>query len=321
MDLKQNDNLLNELPNDDDIHNDTGEHGDKPTTNPGGEAGWSSLASLVLRGEISESLEGAMANVSAIANGVASSYSSMPKTSDLFSSYLGTIPKLPAIRHNSEIPTLNIPDNLLLQVSEILTSFSSRISQLFDAGEHLKTMSDSFLEAIRPSLDLIGRRLDSIDTDGVWSKSRDAAEQWGMHGWAIFDNMPWNLIINCPETYAEANRVCRRYALQQLPELRQAITDSARKKKDAVEMFELFDEGHYKACAMMACSLIDGELFNWKIAQTGNRRVSSSPKNLEAGADIRTAQSAAISIISIIEAYNTSSKRAAEASIGLSRAS
>ena len=225
------------------------------------------------------------------------------KSASTLASYWNALPEYP-VNIDSLVPAFQLPDHFFDQIASTATKFSDHVISLFDTAEHVRTIADSYLEALRPNLDAIGSALSGLDIDGFWEKSRKAAEGWGKHGWVILEEMPITEIFACPDTTRESNRICRRYAFAELPQLRERLSGSVRKKKDALEMLALFDEGHLKSCAMMACSLIDGELMNWTIAKTGDRGTRGKPKGLKPVRDVKEAQSAAVTLISVVTAYD-----------------
>ena len=116
--------------------------------------------------------------------------------------------------------------------------------------------------------------------------------------------MNMRMIRSCPGTFPEANRILKPIALASFPETKAVILANARKRKDVVEMFSLYEEKHYKPCAMMACSLIEGEIINWKIAKTRTRRVNSKPTSLTIAEDVASSQQAMVDLVSTIAAYD-----------------
>ena len=242
------------------------------------------------------------AQFSNIGDRLLKSYENIADFSDVMSTFYETAPKFAATVIDAS-HAFKMPDDLLQRINETAARFSESVFRAIDGGSQFSAAIDSIIDSIRPNIEAIGEVLTSIDRDGFWEKSRNAAERWGRHGWVILENMSVNVIFNCPDSCTDANRLCHKYAKELLPELRTSLPSKVRKSKDAQEMFELYDEGHLKSCAMMACSLIDGELFNWKIAKTRNRHIRSTPVGLVTASET-AAQSAAIDLISIVEVYN-----------------
>lgn len=201
-------------------------------------------------------------------------------------------------------PKIALPDSLLAQIAKTTRAFGTAVADMVRAAAPIGDFSKSMLEVLRPSLDALQKVLADYDSDGFWTKCGTAAREWGGLGWVIIDDMPVDMLFSCPETYPEANRLCRKMAFAQLGRLKRELPGTVRRSADADEMVSLFEEGHYKSCAMMACSLIDGELMNWKIIRTRNRKANSNPKELRAYGHGRSAQEATVSLLGVVEAYS-----------------
>lgn len=185
------------------------------------------------------------------------------------------------------------------KLSETISTFAG-VSQ--SVSQSIADASRSLNEILRPNLEVIASIVNTFDSGRFWKKYQEAAATWGGCGWVVIDDMPNDILLSIPSDYAEANRIARKYAFATLDFLKNKILETSRKKSDAIEMFALFDEGHYKSCAMMACSLIDGELFNWKIPRAQSRAVRSSPRDLTVSDE--SAMWAAASLSSIVPAYD-----------------
>ena len=101
---------------------------------------------------------------------------------------------------------------------------------------------------------------------------RDCHETWGAFGWVIFDDMPRRIVKMKPESWSEANAIamgCIDDAVidRVFTNLREFLRDSS----DINEAIALFREDHYKPCAMMVCSLIDGSRFKRSHKSKGQR--------------------------------------------------
>lgn len=204
--------------------------------------------------------------------------------------------------NNFTLPTFDVAQSLMESVSAATRKLSETISTLAGVGQSFADASRSLHEILRPNLEVIASIVDSFDSGKFWVKYQEAAAAWGDYGWVVIDDMPNDVLLSIPSDYAEANRVARKYAFATLDSLNSKIPETSRKKSDAVEMFTLFDEGHYKSCAMMACSIIDGELFNWKIPRAHSRAVRGSPRELAISDE--SAMWAAASLSGIVPAYD-----------------
>ena len=193
---------------------------------------------------------------------------------------------------------------ILAGISQIVAEFRDGVAKAVGQTIRVQNITASLLESLQPSIEAIGKILDSLDTEGCWGSCRESAQEWGGHGWVLLDGMNMHVIRSCPDTLLEANRALKPTALASLPETKAAILANARKRKDAEEMFALYEERHYKPCAMMACSLIEGEIINWKIGRTGTRGVNSKLTSLTIAEDIASSQQAMIELVNVIATYD-----------------
>lgn len=194
--------------------------------------------------------------------------------------------------------------SVFADISRIAADFSEGVAKSIGRTIKVQEIASPLLESLRPSIDAIGKVLDNLDAEGFWGSCRESAEEWGGHGWVLLDGMNMRMIRSCPGTFPEANRILKPIALASFPETKAVILANARKRKDVVEMFSLYEEKHYKPCAMMACSLIEGEIINWKIAKTRTRRVNSKPTSLTIAEDVASSQQAMVDLVSTIAAYD-----------------
>ncbi|WP_314026321.1 hypothetical protein [Olsenella uli] len=204
--------------------------------------------------------------------------------------------------NNFILPTLDVAQTLMASVSDATRKMSETLSTLAGAGRLIVDIDRSLQEILKPNLEAIASIVNSFDNGKFWEKYQEAAAVWGDYGWVVIDDMPNDVLLNIPSSYVEANRIARKYAFASLDSLKRKIPETSRKKSDVTEMFALFDEGHYKPCAMMACSLIDGELFNWKIPRARTRAVRSNPRDLVAADE--GAMWAVASLSGIVPAYD-----------------
>lgn len=227
------------------------------------------------------------------------------ESAGVITSYFNSVmSKIPIDGLAQAVSTIYDRSLILEQISGIAAEFSDGVARAIGQKIKAQEMASSLLESLRPSIEGVGRILDNLDVEGFWGSCRDSAEKWGGHGWVLLDGMPMHMIGNCPDTFPEANRVLKPLALASLPETKETILANSRKRKDAVEMLSLYDAGHYKSCAMMACSLIEGEIINWKIVKTRTRKVNSKPSSLSVADDVGSSQRVMVDLINVIAAYD-----------------
>lgn len=144
----------------------------------------------------------------------------------------------------------------------------------FVASTRLALDTSSILRSISESLNPLYERLSSLDLALDLQGLRDGYIGWGNLGWIVADAMTFSEIRAVPQTLVEADRLCMRYfdhgGLNQLFDRLQL---NSNKRKDLDEAISLFTDRRYKPCAMMLCSLIEGELIKLGgRAQGKNRR-------------------------------------------------
>lgn len=126
-------------------------------------------------------------------------------------------------------------------------------------------------EAIRPAIEKLSRLYSDID----WEKVAEGSRSWGDFGWIPPKGLSINQVSNPPATLEEADRMALN-ALdnESLEVLFSDLSSVVPKRRDIEEAVLLFKGRHYKATAMMLCSLIECELI--KADTQSNRR---RPKN------------------------------------------
>lgn len=244
--------------------------------------------------------------------GLASSVAALPSKYSEFmlesvktpGNYKNSLPNLVMPRFDSDFSSFYAIQNLTQQISDSVSKMSMAIQPYTELINSINSIAKSFSELLKPNLDAITSIIDSFDKDNFWANYRDASERWGTLGWMIFDGMPRDVLHFTPANYVEANRIAKKYAKAELKQLRNELPGLVRRKADAAEMFLLFDKGYYKSCAMMACSLIDNEMYNWKISHLNTRRVTNTPKHLTTSNNAVNASMAAVYLVGIIAAHD-----------------
>lgn len=144
----------------------------------------------------------------------------------------------------------------------------------------LKT-TDVFLaisDVLKPALDSLFRLIESIDwehiprmRDGYWEELQDGAKVWGEYGWTISDLSP-DEIKNPPSSLSKANSYYSQYLTRErVQNLFNEILAEISRKNDFRESVALYEQKHYKSCAMMLCSLIEGQLIK-RVSKATRRR-------------------------------------------------
>ncbi|MDY5662796.1 MAG: hypothetical protein SPG07_09345 [Coriobacteriales bacterium] len=227
------------------------------------------------------------------------------ESTGLVTAYYGSVmSKIPIDGLVQAVSSIYNRSSVFAGISKIAAEFSAGVAKTIGQAIKAQDIALPLLESLRPSIDAIEKVLDNLDAEGFWESCRESAKEWGRHGWVLLDGMTMSMIKNSPTTFPEANRFLKPIALASLPETKAAILANARKRKDTEEMFSLYEERHYKPCAMMACSLIEGEIINWKISKTRTRKVNSKPTSLTIAEDVASSQQAMVDLVSTIAAYD-----------------
>lgn len=187
---------------------------------------------------------------------------------DLSESYLNLVPGVrSAIEKLSESLVTLQPIEIGLSRS-VLTPIANMQKSILKAASATINISQAFAEALKPVYDSFTEFVREINWERLsklrevfdWESLQDGARRWGEFGWAISDLTP-SEIRNAPETLAEADSYYIAYmSNERMSLLFERVLSSISKKKDFEECMELFRARHYKPCAMMLCSLIDGQL-------------------------------------------------------------
>lgn len=184
---------------------------------------------------------------------------SLPGTSQVMSAFREAMQPLPKVAYQNLIPS-----SLYESIRSIRGVYSEALSGAlsdFVASTRLALDASSILRSISESLNPLYERLSSLDLALDLQGLRDGYIGWGNLGWIVADAMTISEIRAVPQTLVEADRLCMRYfdhgGLNQLFDRLQL---NSNKRKDLDEAISLFTDRRYKPCAMMLCSLIEGEL-------------------------------------------------------------
>lgn len=158
-------------------------------------------------------------------------------------------------------PRISIP-------KEFFDSYLSLQQSLCGSVKSASTFSSDLMKALGSIASLVSEIADRVDWGALkdsfegfdWEQCRIGAIRWGEYGWSI-SWLPLASIGNPPATLKEADsfysNILTDDAMADLfGDLRQIV----RRKRDLQECIELYGQRHYKPCAMMLCSLIEGQL-------------------------------------------------------------
>ncbi len=115
----------------------------------------------------------------------------------------------------------------------------------------------SFATGLSPLLEVSKRAYDAID----WEAWRRVYETWGDYGWIFVDGLPLYESEMPPASVEEADRIAMSLLRDDLlVQIMTRVSGKSEEDPDFEEAAWLFDNGHYKPCAMMVCALVDGAL-------------------------------------------------------------
>lgn len=216
-----------------------------------------------------------------------------------------------ALKTLSEIAlrTSQIQTNIPKSTLAAFTSFSENVTKAY-----LKTLkvSQVLAETFKPIHESLSGFIKSINWEGL-SKAlegldfeglQEGAKIWGEYGWAVSDLSP-SEIRNVPELLADADKYYLQYMTKaRVQNLFDNVLTKTPRKKDFEECIVLYEQKHYKPCAMMLCSLIEGQLIRHVPKTAWKRNGDRALKRLKDVSDIDSDLADAIWILNTLSAYN-----------------
>lgn len=200
---------------------------------------------------------------------------------------------------------VNIPKTTLAT----FTRFSENI-----INAYMKTLevSQVLADAFKPIHEFLSGLIKSINWEGL-SKAlegldfeglQEGAKTWGEYGWVVSDLSP-SEIRNVPESLTDADRHYLQYMTKgRVRNLFDNVLAEIPRKKDFEECIILYEEKHYKPCAMMLCSLIEGQLIKYVPKTTWKRNGNKALEKIRETSDIDSDLADAIWILNTLSAYN-----------------
>lgn len=160
-----------------------------------------------------------------------------------------------------EVPKIVIPSEVFAPFFELQNCLTAQRDSFFDA-------SSAVHEVLRPLTTALSEIINQINWQSLrpcfenfrWECCIDGAACWGRYGWPI-SYLPFSVVCDPPSTIQEANTVYSSILTDdEMCKLFKELEEGVRKKRDLQECVELFWQRHYKSCAMMLCSMIEGQL-------------------------------------------------------------
>lgn len=200
---------------------------------------------------------------------------------------------------------INIPKATLATFA----SFSENITKAYmKTLEVSRVLTDTF----KPIHEFLSGLIKSINWEGL-SKAlagldfeglQEGAKTWGEYGWVVSDLSP-SEIRNVPESLTDADKYYLQYMTKErVQNLFDNILTEIPRKKDFEECIILYEEKHYKPCAMMLCSLIEGQLIKYVPKTTWKRNGNEALEKLREASDMDNDLTDAIWILNTLSAYN-----------------
>lgn len=187
----------------------------------------------------------------------------------------------------------NTVSRMLSERSNAMTQFAEQIESQSESMNRMvqsaaSVLSDVWVPNINSIVSLTEQFSSSIShvfeqlIEGFpsfdWQGKGEAIVRWGKHGWVIYPAMYMNVILDVPDSRIEADKIMRScLTTGYMHDVRNRLTKAVRRKSDLKEALWLFDQRHYKPCAMVLCSMIEGELFNRAKKNRKGRRSAKEP--------------------------------------------
>lgn len=149
------------------------------------------------------------------------------------------------------------------------SSFSTTVSGFELLQQHLKEHSELIRDFYRSLFDHNSELQETLkiieNTVGSFSHVNEARNTWARFGW-IFSRFPDQIIDMVPQSYIEANSIALPYARESLKVLREELIKAASNDIYTNKMFEEFEKREYLLTAMLAFTLIEGNIRRWLLS-------------------------------------------------------
>ena len=169
------------------------------------------------------------------------------------------------IAQNGQRGLENLQKALLVNVPKIdLYSFSTWLPAQELIQQQIKAQSDLIRNFYRSLFDHNSELQESLNNieNIVGSFSHVT---WARFGW-IFSRFPDQIIDMVPQSYIEANSIALPYARESLKVLREELIKAASNDIYTNKMFEEFEKREYLLTAILAFTLIEGNIRRWLLS-------------------------------------------------------
>lgn len=170
------------------------------------------------------------------------------------SSHYSGISSIASLGHLLNNINFTLPSDLLREFNESIKSIYINFAPISLA---INSLQNAINEIIKPTIE----RLSQLYSDINWGQIAEGSKGWGAYGWIPPEELSIIQILQPPATLKEADQIALSVLnAEQLEILFYDLSSSVPKRKDIEEAVLLFKSRHYKATAMMLCSLIECEL-------------------------------------------------------------
>lgn len=160
----------------------------------------------------------------------------------------------------------NLQEALRVNVPKIdLSSFSTWLPAHELLQQQIKAQSDLIRNFYRSLFDHNSALQEALNIVGSFSHVNEARNTWARFGW-VFSRFPDQIIDLVPQSYIEANSIALPYARESLKVLREELIKAAPNDTYTNKMFEEFEKQEYLLTAMLAFTLIEGNIRRWLLS-------------------------------------------------------
>lgn len=168
---------------------------------------------------------------------------------------------------------------------------------------------NSIQETISKSLKLFSEHLNQID----WQSWENNYKQWGMYGWAIIGNAPFDLYSEAPQSQKEADTEALKYFKKSLLlDFWSNIKKHHLSKQEMIDLNEAiscFNSRNYKSCSLVVCAIIEGICIKSQDTnenlKVGSKAVEKFEKKYQIGNAELTSRFFLFYYINLIQCLNT----------------
>ena len=194
----------------------------------------------------------------------------------LLKAYLDAVPE---IRESQQNMLKAIGSISFAPVVEMAKTWSFALSSAAQAIEstlvQVQPLIKSIAESLRPVYESLSRDYAGVD----WDALRRGSRRWGECGWVISHLTPKE-ICESPFSLEHADGYYMELITDPFMErLFEEVGNSIYRKTDFEECVALYKERHYKACAMMTCSLIEATFI--RLSRIKPKQSKSFGKNVD----------------------------------------